>query len=69
MPLDKLLKLEKALSLFRARYDEVETERNSLIEEIRALKEANSGLMNERASIKKKVESLISEIEDLDIWS
>lgn len=67
MALKKLEILEDSLSRFRQSYDEIRVERDALKKEIVELKEINRNLIREKDSVREKVDSLISRIEELGL--
>lgn len=67
MSLDKLKKLEQSLLLFRERYLGLVSERDGLLDEVKALKNVNEHLISEKEGVKLRVESLLDILKGLGL--
>ncbi len=67
MSIDKLEKIEKALTKFKGMYDGLEAERDARQAEVDDLKTVNYALVQEKEEIKKKVDSLLDLLKGLGL--
>ena len=65
MALEKLKKLEEALTLYKKRCLKVEAERERLRTDLNGLKEENKRLSKGRDAAKKKIDSLLEVLGDV----